>query len=371
MSQNSPTDSRPSWPRVAAPLSRPRFPSGRGSSPGGERPRLGMRGNFRYELEGGRVTWSAGVARAFGRSPGWAPEGFAGYLALVHPDDRDASQARVEMAIRSCSGFDARERVIWPDGSVVVVRCEAAVETDELGHPVALVGRSRLVEIERDAGRTPTALRRAAADIAHDLRNLLQALRSNVDLCLLESNADDEQRQAIDGIFARLDDLGVELGSLRGRRSSAARWSELRRWLESLRPILADVLGPDRELELQLPPMPLFALVSTPRLETCLLHLVANAREATEEGGRVRVGLAPRAGGERFVISVRDDGEGMSESSVSRALRRGVSTRGPGRGLGLAIVRETVAQMQGRLHIDSEPGRGTFVEMSFDAGEPE
>lgn len=378
MTHGSPQDSRPAWPRRAAAPCDDGSDSSRPSAVAPERPRVGMRGSFHYDLRTGAIHITEGIARAFGHRPGWSPEDIESYFDAVHPDEREAYRAHFESLLvpehqRPANarpvGEPSRQRVVWPDGTVVQLVCESAVETDDRGRPVAIVGSKRLARVLHDAGRAPNALRRAAADIAHDLRNLTQAMRSHLDVMRLEGEVEPSSTAALDGMLSRIDELGVELMNLEGRRPSSARWTELRRWLHGLEPLLADALGPDRSLDMSFPPLAVFGLVPTRRLEQALLHLVANAREATRPGARVRVSLAPRRDGEAFALSVADDGEGMDDEQLQRALQRGVSTRGRGRGLGLSIVRDLVRQLRGELHIDSELGRGTVVEMVLDAGE--
>ena len=380
MTQPSHTSAPRSWRPAAttffagSPVRAGRTSSG-GSASHTKAPSVGLGGSFRYDLHSGDVWWSAQLADAFGRMRGFKPAGFEAYLDLVHPEDRPAVTERVERALEERSGFDGRERVMWPDGSVVELRSEAAVECDPVGRPAALVGRCEVVAVVYDAADDGPALRRAAADIAHDLRNILQSMRSGIDLYLteLELARGDVEGQGVEAppineLFERADGLVAELGQLSGRRDSSARWLEMSRWVAALEPLLRDLVGRERSLELQLPSLPIFAQVRPRRLEQCIMNLVSNARDATAPGGHIQLRLSPRSNGSQVALTVTDDGVGMELSFAERAFERGVSSHGSGRGLGLSIVRDEIRRMGGRVRLDSVPGGGTCVEMVLPGG---
>lgn len=95
-------------------------------------------------------------------------------------------------------------------------------------------------------------------------------------------------------------------------------------------------------------------------LVTVLGNLVDNAVEAA--GGtpqaRVTVTVAARAGDGELLLRVDDSGPGVRPADRDAVLGRGWSTRGPGRGLGLALVRQAVARADGTLAVDGAPGGG-------------
>ena len=106
-------------------------------------------------------------------------------------------------------------------------------------------------------------------------------------------------------------------------------------------------------------------------LNQAILNIVVNAVEAIAERhaasntrGRIRV-LTARAG-DRAVVEVSDDGPGMSESAQSRLFEPLFTTKGPGRGHGLAMARSVVVERHaGSMAIDSVAGRGTRVRIEL------
>jgi CheY-like chemotaxis protein/anti-sigma regulatory factor (Ser/Thr protein kinase) len=100
------------------------------------------------------------------------------------------------------------------------------------------------------------------------------------------------------------------------------------------------------------------------RLRQVLMNLVGNAVKFTEQGGvRVDVDVTPGAEGRLLRVSVQDTGAGMAAEEVSRVFTPFVQgeqgERSGGTGLGLALSRQLVELMGGRLDVVSAPGRGS------------
>jgi signal transduction histidine kinase len=97
----------------------------------------------------------------------------------------------------------------------------------------------------------------------------------------------------------------------------------------------------------------------------CFVNLITNAAQALpKSGGLLRLGLATEGG--RVVITVADDGAGMTPEVAARAFEPFYTTRpGRGLGLGLATVRGIVERHGGAVALVTEPGRGTTVTISL------
>ncbi|HUE76717.1 MAG TPA: HAMP domain-containing sensor histidine kinase [Longimicrobiales bacterium] len=96
-------------------------------------------------------------------------------------------------------------------------------------------------------------------------------------------------------------------------------------------------------------------------LREVLLNLLENARAAVGESGQVEVWLGEE--GQRLVLEVRDDGEGIPHEQLPRIFDPQFSTRSSGTGLGLAIVRRLVESWSGEVVATSEPGTGTVIRL--------
>jgi two-component system, cell cycle sensor histidine kinase PleC len=107
-------------------------------------------------------------------------------------------------------------------------------------------------------------------------------------------------------------------------------------------------------------------------MRQCLLNLISNAVKFSNEGGRVVVEAALDADG-AVVLSVADDGIGMSPADLERALQpfgqaQAATTRAyGGTGLGLPITKGLVEAHGGTLEVTTSPGRGTRIRIILPA----
>jgi CheY-like chemotaxis protein len=125
----------------------------------------------------------------------------------------------------------------------------------------------------------------------------------------------------------------------------------------------------DWKLDESLPP----AIADANQLELALLNLVVNSRDAMPEGGRIAISLDlcqvdkadDLAPGEYLRLAVVDNGTGMDEATIERAIDPFFSTKEPGRGtgLGLSMIHGLAVQLSGALRLSSQPGKGTTAEL--------
>src|SRR5205823_405005 len=114
------------------------------------------------------------------------------------------------------------------------------------------------------------------------------------------------------------------------------------------------------------------------QLESALLNLANNARDAMPEGGAIEIetgnavvepgqaaGYGDLAPGEYVLVSVRDSGDGMPPDVLARAFDPFFTTKpmGQGTGLGLSMVYGFARQSGGSVRIESAPGQGTEVRL--------
>ena len=94
-------------------------------------------------------------------------------------------------------------------------------------------------------------------------------------------------------------------------------------------------------------------------------NLITNAIQATEQGGRVTI--ATSRAGDRIEVSVADTGSGIPTDRLSAIFEDFVTTKRRGLGLGLAISKRIVEQLDGTITVKSEVGRGTTFTLTFPA----
>ncbi|WP_287027894.1 sensor histidine kinase [Pseudomonas sp. UBA6310] len=214
--------------------------------------------------------------------------------------------------------------------------------------------------------------RRFIGDVAHEMRTPLAILRIHVQNAL-EAQDDETREQALRFLLGGVDRLTRVVNQLltmaRVEPETARQgWqhvnieSEVRKTLAELTPLLLD-----KGLELSLE-------VAAGRYETrsdaqaigiALQNLVTNAANFSPAGGEVTVQLA-EAGGDRFVLSVRDRGPGIDEAKMERLFERFYSRDNPnGAGLGLSIVEMIAKRLGGSIALENHAQGGLLATLSI------
>ncbi|WP_371763836.1 histidine kinase famiy protein [Massilia sp.] len=223
------------------------------------------------------------------------------------------------------------------------------------------------------------AIGQLTAGMAHDFNNLLQVINGNLEVALISLEKPDAARAALE----RAQRAAMRAGKLTQQLLTFARKQRLEPKAVNINTLVVEfsemlvrTLGDKVDLRLDLRPgLPLCHLDPT-HLEMALLNVLINARDAMPDGGQVTVGTAIVRGEERIRrhdlapgtyvdLCVVDKGIGMPPEVLQRATEPFFTTKGPGTGLGLAMVHGFVQQSHGRLEIDSKPGEGTTVRMIF------
>ncbi|HKT78034.1 MAG TPA: histidine kinase famiy protein [Sphingobium sp.] len=226
------------------------------------------------------------------------------------------------------------------------------------------------------------AIGQLTAGLAHDFNNLLQVIAGNLDI-LLGGDIDDRQRRLL-GNSARAAERGAKLTrqllAFARKTRLDPRRVDLNDLIHEFGDLIDNTVGAQirlvTALERRLPPVS----IDPTHLEMALLNVLINARDAMPGGGTVTIAtelwkLNGNAAayhlpeGDYVVLSIADEGEGMSEDVRQRATEPFFTTKGreKGTGLGLAMVHGFVQQSLGRLDIDSVPGQGTTVRLIFPA----
>ncbi|WP_428419699.1 PAS domain S-box protein [Methylibium sp.] len=220
--------------------------------------------------------------------------------------------------------------------------------------------------------------------IAHDFNNLLTVIQGNLQVLEeLPVLAGEAYGQQLVGAAARATRRGAELT---GKLLAFARRQVLQpspldvgAMLHSLSDMLRRTLDQRIRIEVSAPAACLLVLADPGQLESALLNIAINARDAMREGGSLGFRAAacsslpaevrrelddPSAAVDRFVaIAISDTGTGMPDEVRERAFEPFFTTKeaGRGTGLGLSTVYGFVKQTRGAIAIDSAPGEGTTV----------
>ncbi|WP_095113394.1 response regulator [Pseudomonas sp. Irchel 3H7] len=226
------------------------------------------------------------------------------------------------------------------------------------------------------------ALGKLTGGIAHDFNNLLTGIITSLELI---------QKRVVDG---RLDKVqfyseaalnsAMSAASLTHRLLAFARQQpldtrpvDINEQVRSLEELLVRTIGERITLKLELTSKPAIALVDPVQLESAVLNLVINARDALPVGGNIWVntyaayshGDPNLADGAYVALSVRDDGTGIEHNVIDKVFDPFFTTKplGQGTGLGLSTIYGFARQSGGDAHIRSVARRGTEVTIMLPA----
>jgi PAS domain S-box-containing protein len=230
--------------------------------------------------------------------------------------------------------------------------------------------------------------------IAHDFNNMLQAIGGNLDLLRLEiedGNGQDALRY-VDGAGAMVDRaaaLTQRLLAFARRQALQPKRVVLHSLIASMAELIQRTVGPAVQVKMDGDAGGWTVSCDPNQLESALLNLAINARDAMPDGGTLTVAIrdtalsaADMAGqdgaqpGEYVELAVTDTGTGMDDVTRARAFEPFFTTKplGQGTGLGLSQIYGFVRQSGGLVRLDSTPGHGTTVRLylprQHDAFEP-
>ena len=213
--------------------------------------------------------------------------------------------------------------------------------------------------------------------VAHDFNNLLTPIVGGLDMLRREKGMSPRAQRVIEGAMQasqRAATLVQRLLAFARRQTLQARPVDMKPLLEGLHDLIRRTIGPSITTSIEVPES-VGVRVDPGQLELAILNLAVNSRDAMPEGGSLTISARITAVtgheglslpiGEYVCVTVADDGTGMSESTLRRAIEPFFSTKGVGKGtgLGLSMAHGLAAQSNGELRITSAPGAGTRIDM--------
>ena len=322
------------------------------------------------------------VERILGRPPVTQEEP-RWWLDAVHPEDRAKVEAlRADLERKGSQRFefrleDGEGTYRWVREEIRVPDSHEAETADAVGSWSDVTAIRQLQARLLRAGQME-AVGRFVGGVAHEFNNLLTVIRGNADLLrpeLPEDSEKGENLEAIQDAAQQAREIVARLLAYTARQSGRIRAVDvedlLRTEASGLREILGDAVALEIDCPDDLPPV----AMDPDHLADILASLAANARDAMEDGGEVRIRAQTRQvgvedpalpdvpAGEYVALHFRDTGEGMDPRTVERAVDPFFTTRSdPERtGLGLSSVYGMVSRAAGTVQIESTPGEGTAV----------
>lgn len=227
------------------------------------------------------------------------------------------------------------------------------------------------------------ALGQLTGGVAHDFNNLLTVVSGNLQI-LEERFSEDAAAAAMIRSALRASGRGADLTrkllAFARRQTLQPRAIDIASWLDSLAEILRRTLGPNIDIKTSCAPHMPAAKADPVMLDTALLNLAVNARDAMPAGGQLTLSASvfphPGAGrpkpeelapGHYILLTVGDTGSGMPPEVLARAFEPFFTTKdlSKGNGLGLSLVYGFIKQSGGHIEVDSRVGIGTVIRMTL------
>jgi PAS domain S-box-containing protein len=349
--------------------------------------------------------WQAYTGATLEQHMGW------GWLKAAHTEDRLGLESAWMLSLSNGSVFDADARLCKADGTdrwfklraipvraadgrimrwfgtateitdLVEARDTLRRSNDELEGLVVERTREREVVLKQlHESQKMESIGQLTGGVAHDFNNLLAVVLGSLSLLRKSLPDDPKTSRLLEGAIQ-----GAERGATLTKRLLAfARRQELKLEVVEVKNLIPDLLdflrqtvGPNISIETDVAPEVHPVKIDINQFELALMNLAVNARDAMPTGGTLTVTCRdesisdasnlpdhlPR--GDYVRISVADTGMGMSDATLAKATEPFFTTKGVGKGtgLGLSMVHGLMAQSGGAIHLTSELGKGTVVNL--------
>lgn len=229
----------------------------------------------------------------------------------------------------------------------------------------------RLQTIELQRAAQLSFIGELAAGLAHEIKNPLAGIQGAVDILIRRRDANDPEREALEGIrhqVQRIDNtVRALLDRARPRNLKLSRLSltELMQATVELARAQTAGRGGDRvQIEFVPPLEDIFVVVDSAQIEDAVLNLMINAMEAVGENGEVtlriyRVSPEDSEAADSAVIEISDNGRGIDEKDLANIFSPFFTTSKGGTGLGLPSVRRIARVHGGSVDVKSIVGEGS------------
>ena len=318
---------------------------------------------------------------------GYASEDFLNQPELgsshIHPDDLagvvEAVSATVQTGSYACEFrwrcADGRYRLLQDQG---VLGTLVEGEDPEIIGAIVDVTERRSLENQLAQARKMEAVGQLTGGVAHDFNNLLTVILGNAEM--LAGRREDEAKRdlRIEAVRQAADRgriLTRQLLAFARRQHLNPEKRDVNALISGFAPLLRQAVGEAVTVEYDLAAGELCSIIDSAQLETTLLNLGVNARDAMPEGGVLRIASrqVQEAGQGWVEIEIGDTGSGMTGEVRERAFEPFFTTKdvGLGSGLGLSQVYGFVSQSGGEVRLDSTPGQGTVFRLRLPAASGE
>ncbi len=298
-----------------------------------------------------------------------------GFLMLMSDLLQTAKDtARLELRFARPGG-----RTIQCDTNITIVRSGSGA-IEQLIVQITDASEKKKAASSLQRAQKMEAIGQLTGGLAHDFNNLLTVIIGNLEL--LEGKLQDERstKRLNEAIDAARKGAGLTRQMLAFARKQELEPREVRinELVSGIEPLISRTIGEQVELKADLMAGEPLAVIDPSQLESAILNLSINARDAMPRGGRLTIETQPvfldQAYAEKHqevnpghyvMVAVSDTGSGMPPELLEKVFQPFFTTKeqGKGSGLGLSMVYGFIKQSGGHINVYSEMGHGTAVKM--------
>ena len=301
---------------------------------------------------------------------------------IIHPEDVGSYRAALARHLANPGEpFSHEHRFRTRAGGYRWFLARGQAVTDESGKAIRSTGIltdiTDRVELEErlQQAQKMEAIGQLTGGLAHDFNNLLAVVQGHAEALSGLDGPEGRRAAAILRAARRGSDLTQRLLAFSRRQPLRPVAFDCAEATGGLLDLVQRTLGETIRVEMDMPPGLWWPMADPAQVESALLNLVINARDAMPDGGTVRIGARnvtaagdeakDLAAGDYVVLNVADEGHGMPDEVKRHAFEPFFTTKdvGKGTGLGLSMVYGFAQQSGGIATIDSAPGAGTTVSL--------
>ncbi|MBS0271235.1 MAG: response regulator [Proteobacteria bacterium] len=350
-------------------------------------------GGWVWNLEDDNIHFTQDALRILGLNSNQEVLPADQFFYLVHPNETKKMKQAISAMKKGRSGYSEIYTFVRLDKEIRQIRFAAEVSAFDNDYPSEISGiiqdvtKIKALEEEVYQFQKMELIGQLTGGIAHDFNNILMIIQGNLELLSLFLDKSSKEYKKVETALnacLRGSALTKRLLTFARRDSLHPEVIHLKSYMENFQSLLTTAMGESINVFIELDKDVTPIKIDPNQLESALLNLAINSRDAMGQGGMLKIKIQnvfhnqadtlikeKLPYGPYVKISVIDSGTGIPPEVLRHAFEPFYTTKAAtkGTGLGLSMVKGFVEQSKGYIHLSSKPGTGTTVDLYFVAFE--